>query len=132
MPHTVINYEQLVQRCMGNLELAERVLGRFNDRLATDLDELHNSLLAEAHEDTRRIAHRVKGSCANVGADSLCVLVTDLEQLAASREIFKPSDWMERISRERDRLEKAVSVGPDNPLPKQPVTSPPAPGSRLV
>lgn len=89
---------------MGNIELAERILTRFEDSVSSDIDELIASLEARTHSETRRIAHRIKGCCANVGAEDLVNVATELELLAESDRIEQPSEWIDRIRHEQGRV----------------------------
>ena len=104
MSQAAINHEQLLQRCMGNLQLAERILGRFEVSVSTDIDQLISSINSQSNEEIRQPAHRIKGACANVGAEPLLEIVTELEVLAQSNEIAAPSEWIERIRCEQGRI----------------------------
>ena len=74
---------ELVERCLGNLELADRVLRRFRDGIDDTLTQLQ--VLAEADDlaALARRAHRLKGEAGNVGAERISLYAAEVEELAA-------------------------------------------------
>lgn len=79
--------EQLLDRCLGSPQLVERVLASFELRFVEELDALRTELTGKDVEGVARLAHRLKGACANAAACELAALVADLET-AARREQF--------------------------------------------
>ena len=65
-----LNTQELIARCMGNLEFAERLLDKFQGRLDADIVELEAAIDAEDADAIARVAHRIKGASANVGGVS--------------------------------------------------------------
>lgn len=80
----VIQYDELLERCMGNQAFAQRVLDRFRERFADDLEELERQLNSGDAMQASKLAHRLKGAAANVSAESLSQLAADIE--ACSRQ----------------------------------------------
>lgn len=78
----VIDRQELLQRCMGNPEFAERCLTRFLQRLQADVEQLQQSVRLGATDEISRIAHLIKGSAATVAASSLSDAAGRLEVVA--------------------------------------------------
>lgn len=68
---SVIDRKQLLERCLGNREFAERCLTRFSQRLEADFEQLQQSVKAGESQEVARIAHLIKGSAATVAATAL-------------------------------------------------------------
>ncbi|MBL9129278.1 MAG: response regulator, partial [Verrucomicrobiales bacterium] len=64
-----IDVPSLLRRCMGKPDLARRLVRKFMAQAASDLQELQVSLDARDAERVRMVAHRLKGSAANVSAE---------------------------------------------------------------
>ena len=82
---SVLAVDELLERCMGNIEFAERVLSKFLDRFDEDLDELERGVESENSEEIARVAHRLKGASANVGAPGLRDRAAAVESLARAQ-----------------------------------------------
>jgi HPt (histidine-containing phosphotransfer) domain-containing protein len=80
-----IDVDDLISRCMGNLDFVERILTIFQTRCEADLEELEAAIKAADFAQVQRIAHRLKGACANAGAGRLSARAGDLWN-AASKE----------------------------------------------
>ena len=67
----VLDTQELLGRCLGKQELAQRVLARFRNQLSEDLTQLERALLDGDATLIARVAHRIKGAAANVSARCL-------------------------------------------------------------
>lgn len=76
----VFCYEDLDKRCLGNVELMERVLAAFTSGAESDLSVLKNSILEEDRILTAKTAHRIKGSASNAAAYRMSELASQIEQ----------------------------------------------------
>ena len=84
-PHAqqvVFDRTALLARCLGNEELADRVLVKFAARLPKDLRQLEVALAANDGEAARRAAHGLKGAAGNVAAEGIAVAAAAIEGLA--------------------------------------------------
>jgi HPt (histidine-containing phosphotransfer) domain-containing protein len=77
----VIDVQGLYDRCMGNLDLMERVLKKFEQRLPDELDELERVLELKDPTMIAQVAHRIKGSTSNVSAGGLQRAAEEIEDL---------------------------------------------------
>lgn len=81
----VINVDDLMSRCLGNLDFVERILTIFQSRCEADVVELEEAIQSSDLARVQRIAHRLKGACANAGATSLSTRANEL-WIAANKE----------------------------------------------
>ena len=75
-----LDYGQLLERCLGNAEFAQRILAKFTQKFVEDLERLEQSMAAGDEEAVGLLAHRLKGSAANVAAPALANLFDEIEQ----------------------------------------------------
>lgn len=82
----LLNPQVLVERCMGNLSLAQRLLARFADSGRQDCDQLEAALRAGDLSSLATVAHRLKGSSATIGSNHMAQLASLIEQESKSSE----------------------------------------------
>lgn len=99
-----IDREGLIARCLGNLDLVERVLACFEDRFTEDLAELESACRQGERSRVQEIAHRMKGACANAGAPMLMSVSEDVEQLAGEATLTDVSRRLAGMRREWERF----------------------------
>ena len=105
---TVLAFDELVERCMGNLDLAERVLAKFEQSFGGDLEQLENLLQSESSEQIALIAHRLKGASANVGAPGLRDGAAQIESLARAERVGEIPPCIEQLRGEWLRFMESV------------------------
>jgi len=100
-----LNTEELLGRCLGKVELAQRVLDRFQKQLADDIPRLAHAVEKCEGAVIATVAHRIKGAAANVSAYGL------RERAAALEDTARASDWdqipieVSLLASERDEFE---------------------------
>src|SRR5580692_4200267 len=77
----VLDLQGLCDRCMGNLDLVERVLDKFEQRLPQELAELERELELGDSAKVALVAHRIKGNSSNVSAAGLQQAAAEVEDL---------------------------------------------------
>ncbi len=77
----VMDLKALYARCMGNLNLMERVLDKFEKRLPEELAELEQALQLHDAATIAQLAHRIKGTCSNVSAGGLRQAAEEIEYM---------------------------------------------------
>jgi HPt (histidine-containing phosphotransfer) domain-containing protein len=102
----VIDLTALVDRCMGNLEFAERILDRFQERAEQDLEELEKLIELRDAGQLARVAHRMKGSSANVAAEGLQRIAEQIEELGRSGRLAEVPAHLEQFRREWARCQE--------------------------
>ena len=98
-----IEFESLVDRCMGNLEFAERVLEMFQEQFPQQVAELERLLETEDVERLANVAHRMKGNSANVSAPGLHQIVAKIEDLCRADRVGEVSIHIDRLHHELAR-----------------------------
>ena len=107
-PSCVVDVDELLARCLGNLEFAERILAIFQDRCSTDLDDLERAIEAEDLERVAGITHRLKGACANAAAHSLCERISHLREAACGGENEDVSEQYRELRNDWDEFVAAL------------------------
>jgi len=74
--------QRLLQRCLGNLSVAEMILKEFEKQAVGDVR--HIEMLVEAGDALRvaQVAHSLKGAAVVLSADALRNVVAEVEQMA--------------------------------------------------
>ena len=83
----VLDVRGLCDRCMGNLDLVQRVLDKFESRLPEELAELERMLELEDDAKVALVAHRIKGSSSNVSADGLRRAAAEIEEMSRAGRV---------------------------------------------
>ncbi len=83
----VVDIDELLARCMGNLDFAERVLSMLQNRCAADIDDLDRAVEERDLEKIASIAHRLKGAYANAAAANLKSRASALEDSARHKAL---------------------------------------------
>lgn len=71
IPSALLDLEELRTRCLGNESLVEQILRRLPTTLETECGLIRAAYQATDWEQLRAVAHRLKGTAANVGSDVL-------------------------------------------------------------
>jgi HPt (histidine-containing phosphotransfer) domain-containing protein len=83
----VLDVQGLSDRCLGNLELVERVLSRFETHLPRELAELERLMEVGDTDQLTLAAHRIKGSSSNVSAAGLQRVAAEIEDLTRAGRV---------------------------------------------
>ncbi len=103
-----IDVQELMTRCLGNLQFAQRVVAKFQARLEVDLAELDLAVQQSDATGVARIAHRIKGASANVAAGGLLASATGLEELALAQDVVEAAGVLAELRREQARFALAA------------------------
>ena len=83
----VFDRASLLNRLMGDEELARTVLEGFLEDLPRQINELEGLLVAGDVIDSQNRAHTIKGAAASVGGEALRMTATAMEQMARDGEL---------------------------------------------
>lgn len=111
----IINFDELLARCLGNVDIAEKVLSRFQDRFDVDLNELERGLDARDPQAIALIAHRIKGASANVAAPALYEVAAAIEDLGRGARLAEVPAGVAQLRGEWTRFVQSVSQLPLSP-----------------
>ncbi len=106
----IINVDDLLARCLGNVDIAERILTKFQDRIGLDLEELERGVNQQNAGAIAQVAHRIKGASANVSAPLLYELASEIEQLGRAERISEIPPGIEQLRNEWVRFVHGVST----------------------
>jgi len=104
-----LEYQQLLERCVGNLDIADRLLAKFDDQLSEELPQLRQLLRIENVDELARRAHSLKGAAATVGAPALRAAAADVETLARESRLDLIAGCLANLEMERSRFAEAVA-----------------------
>jgi HPt (histidine-containing phosphotransfer) domain-containing protein len=105
-----IDLDQLLVRCLGNLEFAERIIQIFQERFDKDLDELDRMLEAGDSDGVACLAHRLRGASANAAAPALETRVAQIELLARQDCLDAVQPRLVELRREWDMLRDSLPM----------------------
>jgi HPt (histidine-containing phosphotransfer) domain-containing protein len=112
----VLDVWALCDRCMGNLDLVQRVLDKFETRLPEEMAELERVLELEDAAKIALVAHRIKGNSSNVSATSLRHAAAKIEELSragrvadARAQLDGLQDQWRRYAESRDELRASIA-----------------------
>jgi len=99
--------EDLVDRMMGNKELARSVVGTFLSDVPHQLAALADALSRSDHGAARLAAHTLKGAAANVGATQVSATARRMELLAKEGDLTGGEDLISQLATQCDDLRTA-------------------------
>ena len=103
-----LNHDELLQRCLGNVNLFERVLLRFNDEVPKDISRLEELAVSDDAEEFRRLAHKLKGSAANIAAPGLLRTFANLEVTGSHHKLADADEQLQSLALEWTRFQAEV------------------------
>ena len=83
-PGPMVDFDELVGRCMGNAEIAERLIVKLCAKVATDVGRLSVALDEGDANQVGRLAHGLKGAAANVSCERVRSVAEQIETRARS------------------------------------------------
>jgi HPt (histidine-containing phosphotransfer) domain-containing protein len=84
--------EELIERVMGNENLARRVANRFVTDMPAQLAALASAIDGADAERTRELAHSIKGAAANLSGAALAKTASSIEAAAREGDLSKVRD----------------------------------------
>jgi HPt (histidine-containing phosphotransfer) domain-containing protein len=106
----ILDYDALVNRCMGNLELASRLLEKMQSRMPCEIEDVEKALAEKDAEQVTQIAHRMKGATANVSAGGLNRALEEIEHFGRTGVLAEIPASLERLHREWERFKNYSST----------------------
>ena len=103
-----IDVDQLMSRCMGQLDFAQEILRDFLETCETGLIKIRELGTDSDIESLRSTAHRLKGTSATVAAIQLSRIFEDVERFAASGDFESAIDRIGQLDEEFCSVKKFV------------------------
>jgi HPt (histidine-containing phosphotransfer) domain-containing protein len=101
----VLDTDELLARCLGKWDLAQRVLTRFRNQVAGDLLLLQDAVVDGDAGLIAKLAHRIKGAAGNVSARALSDQAAALEDAARQRDWDQIPAHVQSLADERREFE---------------------------
>jgi len=105
-----VHLDELVERCMGNVSLAMRLLEESPGYLVEDFKHLVESGEDADPREVATLAHRLKGAAANVGAHQLSDVLARIERQGRSGEWPSVPDPRNELESEWNRYTQCVAT----------------------
>jgi two-component system, sensor histidine kinase and response regulator len=86
--------DELIERLMGNEDLAKRVAGSFIDSMPQQLAALANAIGRSHAQDTAFAAHAIKGAAANAGSTAIQEFASQMEELGEAGALVSASEFL--------------------------------------
>jgi PAS domain S-box-containing protein len=102
------NEQALLQRLMGDRELAGIILHGFLEHAPSQLENLRDRIAAADAYGAKSGAHAIKGAAATVAAEGLQALAVALERAGGSGELTECSGLLPRMLEEFERFKGAL------------------------
>ena len=103
-----LDFDSLSERFMGDWDFVQVILDKFQQQVGVDLVQLEQSLIERNAQQTASLAHRIKGSAANVSAVEISRLAAELEAMGRAAELDDAGGHLGRIKAECQRLDQFV------------------------
>ena len=107
VPVGVLNYPDLLQRCMGRAELAKQLAGKLVEQAGADAREISQAIHQQNAGALIASAHRLKGASANVSAENLRLLALELESLGRNNSLPAAAALLPKLQSELAWLKTA-------------------------
>jgi HPt (histidine-containing phosphotransfer) domain-containing protein len=95
-----INYEILLQRCIGNTDIVAKILKTFHDTIQQEIEKIRQSIESQDGENLALTAHALKGAAGNVAAQKLEEIAFCLEKMGYSGELDKATKIFTELNQE--------------------------------
>ena len=107
----ILDHEQLSDACMDDQDLMRELVASLIDDTTLQLIALHNAIEHDDRGECQRVAHYVKGACANLGAVSMASVLLNIEQQAAQGDFAACRATLAELPSELNKLRsEATSI----------------------
>jgi HPt (histidine-containing phosphotransfer) domain-containing protein len=113
-----LEFDELVRRCMGRIELVERLLASFEDRFPKELSQIEECLIAGDVERLTRLTHQLKGTAANVSAPVILAIATKMEESARARRLETVTTHLSDVRDAWEQFRAYKATLPRSPGPR--------------
>lgn len=110
-----IDENDLLHRCMGRKELAQRLLQKFVQQAQDDLQEIQAALTRQDAPAVATIAHRLKSSAVNVSATRLGELTAELDALGRAGRLGATTEISSRLAQALNEIQHYLTTRPLGP-----------------
>ena len=105
-----VDINDLLGRCLGRLDIVQRILEKFQGVLRGDLQELEDAVHCADADAIAHIAHRMKGASLSVAAHDLKQYAQNIEDSAISKKLDDVRHFFPRLKEECARFDNLHSI----------------------
>ena len=110
-----LDRRQLINRCLGRIELAERLIVSFQTRFPNEAGQIERALAEGDEPNLVRLVHQLKGAAANVSAPILHGLLTTMEHSARNGDRSAVVESMSELYGAWDQFKRFLEAGAMSP-----------------
>jgi two-component system sensor histidine kinase/response regulator len=103
-----LDIEALTRRCLGKLDLVQRVLTAFEQEAREMLREIQSGVAGADASRTAKAAHRLKGVAGNVSAGAVADLAHRLEELGRDGTLGEAEGYLTELSVQVERCVASI------------------------
>jgi two-component system sensor histidine kinase/response regulator len=105
---TAFDQADLIDRVMGNEDLAQQIIREFVDDIPGQLLRLAQAVNELDSEAVRFVAHSIKGAAANVGGVEMREIAWNLEQTGSAGDLVSAAEALPKLSASFERVKPAM------------------------
>lgn len=106
-----INRDELLERMMGSVQMANRMLGKFIAASQTECDSMESAARRGDTEELASLAHRQKGTAKTMAAIHVADFASRIEEQATSEPISELLDLVDQIRQAYDDVRDVFGDG---------------------
>ena len=110
---SAIDYDALLERCMGQTELARRLLNKFAEQMAGDLPRLRDAIATHDTATAYKTAHKIKGASANLAIEEIRRAMDQLEEQARAGDLDEGARLVAVVEDVMRRCQNEFASGPN-------------------
>jgi len=107
-PDFPIDIDDVLNRCMGNVQLLGRLLDKFQEDSAKNLQALSELVGNNKAPELARMAHGIKGVAANLSAGKLRDLAAQLESMGRDGQLDLAAQCLDKLRTEMQRCVESI------------------------
>jgi HPt (histidine-containing phosphotransfer) domain-containing protein len=105
-----VDMNDLLGRCLGRLDIVERILQTFHRTMQTDLKQLECAVQAADADTIAHIAHRMRGASLAVAAHELEDYAQRIEASATTRQLDEVQRDLTKLKEQCARFDNLSSI----------------------
>ena len=105
----IYDHQELLKRVGGDEDLSRELLEMFLEEFPHKLEEIKKALKEEEAPMVARVAHTIKGSSANIGANTIREAALEMEIASKDLNLNLANTLVDKIQGEFERLHTFLS-----------------------
>ncbi|QDT32769.1 Hpt domain-containing protein [Thalassoglobus polymorphus] len=109
MSHQTFQFEQLSEKCLGNQELVQEILVRFQASLSQVVREIEEAVKRNRQAQVKELAHHLKGEAGTMCATEISSLASQVYDAADVPANGQLPQLVSRLSEEASNFHRIVN-----------------------